>query len=224
MQRYLRLTSVAALLLLAGPVACTGDRPLHDNAAVPAEGGEPAIFVMIGQNAKVALDGSFRAACVGTFLGPDLAITAAHCLHGNERTLTVICQSSGGIWQRQTLNLTGQRQHPTADVTLLSLDPPSCRTAELEIAAELTAGDVFQFKGSNTQTIRLSEASLEAYTIRTESPDLCLPRGESGSPLLVTEGAGSVLAGVLISGSPSCPGEYLFARLDWLHDWIGRAR
>ena len=224
MKRLWALMMVAAFLLLAGPVACTGDRPLRDSAAVPPQGGEAAIFVMIGKDAKIEPDGRFRAACVGTFLGPGLAITAAHCLHGSERTLTVVCESGGGIWRRQTLDLTDQHQHPTADVTLLPFKASSCRTANLEIAAGLTAGDTFQFKGSNARTVNVEDASLDALTIRSESPNLCLPRGESGAQLYITADARAMLAGLLISGSPSCPGDYLFVRLDRLRDWIERAR
>jgi len=167
-----------------------------------------------------------RRTCIATQLQGNWAITAAHCLGGNEEFLNLRCTKGS---RTKKIALLEQARHPTHDVTVFSLDQQfPCYGRDVKLAKSLSQQASFFTPNVTTTTTKpsglflpLEEISRDTHTIRLRDAHACLTRGDSGSPLFqINEDFSLELGGLLISGSTGCPSRQTAVRLDALSYWI----
>ena len=173
--------------------------------------------------------------CVGTFFTPSRAITAAHCLTGSERSITIQCRDAHEKTRIEIGSISQQTQHPTHDVTILEFEsPPQCDIDFAVIAPLIRENDTFFILPSHItpsdEGLRhpaqafVVETGRNAYTIDVIDSHMCLSQGESGTPLFLKRNLRkNVIAGLLIAGSYDCPSWQTFVRLDSIWEWVAES-
>jgi len=197
------------------------------------ENGGLRVFRFRRDLAGGSADESRRFNCVATFLAPGVAITAAHCLDGDETALAVICKTAADQAPSREAKVVRQVRHFTHDVTVFHVRPKElCSSGTATIAYSIGETEHFYVHiprsiGAPREQIKhdrpasLAQLSQNAHTIDVLDDEICLATGDSGTPLLVERRLHTnVIAGLLIGGAPECSGVQTFVRLDGLREWI----
>jgi hypothetical protein len=164
------------------------------------------------------------------------AITAAHCLSGKEKTLTILCPKKHDKYSAKKFRLRAQERHATHDVTLLQFARSSfCFGDTVNITRRIEENASFftetlpkvQVIASKNSLVSnhapLVEVSRDDHTLQLHDNTACLTKGDSGYPVFV-EGTGPPyeLGGLLISGLEGCPSLQTVVRTDRLSEWISK--
>jgi hypothetical protein len=157
--------------------------------------------------------------CTGTFLAPDLVLTAGHCVTGPGGT-------AGGA------AITGAEVDPDADLALVFVDPEADRAvhawsdASSDDVAEVRVLGVGQTDFGDPGSAGATHQVLLAVTGRTDeyllvgdaTMNTC--QGDSGGPAF----AGDAIVAVVSFGDVGCEGTARLVRLDaeaaWLAEWV----
>ena len=221
---------------LVAAILCLGCLSPNDRAAAnPAEKlVETSRIAFRYSTSDVNVNLTSRSTCVATRLTDRWAITAAHCLSGNEETITILCGDGRGKYSGETFRLNAQVTHATHDVKLLQFAQSSFCFAE---AAKITRriaknASFFAVILPRAQVITsqsppagshasLIEVDRDDHTIQLYDGTACLASGDSGYPVFVEGPAHPYeLAGLLISGLEECPSMQTIVRADQLATWI----
>ena len=157
--------------------------------------------------------------CVATKIAAHWALTVSHCLPE---------AADPQVFKR----------HPTHDIALVRVTTPEFRalpimqlsaaaaptqrTYALRLPTEGTFLDATSdvslayFHPSRATQLSLQETSRTPHVLRLHSSAPCLEPGDSGTPVLSAD----AIVGVLISGSPNCPGTQTVVRIESLLPWL----
>jgi hypothetical protein len=174
-------------------------------------------------------DVSARNLCSAVLLGPDLLLTASHCVATESLSLRI---GLGDGYVDASSERVRVVRHASLDVALVhveGLDAPFAlpwanHTPSFEAAFVEVAGAGLTEEGAlGSVTFAVARARVasdtELLVELTGSGGPC--GGDSGGPLLIRGVGGAVtVAGILMHGSPSCTGHDAYARLDGVAEWL----
>jgi hypothetical protein len=170
-----------------------------------------------------------RLQCSGALVAPALFLVARHCTDERLPEELTVVLSSGQSWRPVTI-----RPHPTADVSVLVIDPPA-RARPLQLIEAVDDSwigervEVAGFGASESASRGGSLAfavervtALDRTTVTVSAEGLAgACSGDSGGPLLVRGlDGGARVAGLLSEGAASCLGEDRYTRADTLRAWL----
>jgi hypothetical protein len=234
---------IAATLALAGCAACSS-APALDCPAVSQQQLTHATaresYLALGQ-AQIRAIAEIRAhddaaqSCSGVFVAPGYALTAKHCL---EIAKPDVVTASGA--SALTLPVLESTANPTLDLALLRVDAAALNspdepltpipTASLD-STQIAAGDAAELAGYGlTETGSSDELRYLVEVVSSVSNGQIVVdglgrsgacEGDSGGPLLVRSGAGTVsVAGILSAGSSTCLGKDDYVTVAPAASWL----
>ncbi|SEL52537.1 S1 family peptidase [Halomonas daqiaonensis] len=172
--------------------------------------------------------------CGATHLASNVAITARHCLWGIGEELTLACHAGTGV-ALDKVRVDRIVFHPSHDIALFRIsgadacgapqEPPTIEPASTDpyhiwtMAPPDLPIDVSDWIRSK---ITVAEVEVDGPVIRMQVGQDCPMRGDSGAALISIRGEKPSLHGLLIGGSPDCPGSSVFVRFAPVRDWIER--
>ena len=241
------LRSLAALLLLVAPVACSASAPAPVASEEEVTAGRQRSPIVNGQATSDypqagALLIQGQAFCTGTLIGPRTVLTAGHCVKGQDAS-----QMSFGIGASQyqldtEIPVVAAEAHPQFDMQQLvndvavvtlgqdaPLDPitlnPSMDDSWVGTSVKLVGYGVDDgaaqsnagIKREVDVTIDQVDPTTLHYTTK-QGKSAC--NGDSGGPAFATVGGQLVVAGVTSYGDQTCQQFGVYTRVDAYLDFI----
>lgn len=168
--------------------------------------------------------------CVASSLADGWAMTAGHCIQGENAQLSFLCKEKGEQFYVETLQLNKLVRHKTHDLALFKFEEESCYANRSTMVTTVIPRDIsFMTPVLFTQPpakwqmkfARVNEVERDEHTLRLLDDTACLTKGDSGTPFFVLQNdAKPMVAAILITGSDDCPSVQTAVRLDRLLPWI----